>query len=84
MLYLRNFALSVSIIFITGACIAQDPLPISPDYKTVVAGAEYKKPKVYQWLWGKNRRIEWTTPVRVPVVYLDSLYGVTSVSTRGR
>ena len=75
MLYLKNLGTLVSILFVTGICIAQDPLPDSSAYRIVIAGAEYKKPKLYQWLWGKNRRIEWTTPVRVPVVNLDSLYG---------
>src|SRR5687767_13260064 len=74
MLYLRNLSLSV-LLFVTGACIAQDAVQDSSAYVSVAAGSEYKKPKFYQWLWGKNRRIEWTTPVRVPVVYLDKLYG---------
>ncbi|HEY2725836.1 MAG TPA: hypothetical protein VGI61_01580, partial [Parafilimonas sp.] len=30
---------------------------------------------MYQWLWGHNRRIEWATPVTVPVLWLDSAYG---------
>src|SRR5215210_8826463 len=75
MRYLKNFGILLLILFVTGVCIAQDILPDSCAYINVAAGAEYKKPKFYQWLWGKNRRIEWTTPVRVPVVYLDSLYG---------
>lgn len=44
-------------------------------FKTVVAGAEYKKSNLHQWLWGYNRRKEWATPVRVPVLWLDTAYG---------
>jgi hypothetical protein len=44
-------------------------------YKRVVAGAEYKRPSSFQKLWGRNHRVEWTTPVRVPVLKLDTAYG---------
>ncbi|MEO6490633.1 MAG: ShlB/FhaC/HecB family hemolysin secretion/activation protein, partial [Ferruginibacter sp.] len=43
--------------------------------KTVVAGNKYQKSKYYQSLWGKNYRKEWTTPVTVKVVMLDTLAG---------
>jgi hypothetical protein len=71
--YLKKFILLVSVIFVTQA-YAQNHAD-SSSYKIISAGSEYKKPKFYRWLWGKNRRIEWTTPVRVPVVYLNDLYG---------
>ncbi|MGZ5191087.1 MAG: hypothetical protein ACXWCZ_08685 [Flavisolibacter sp.] len=48
---------------------------VDPDSITVVAGDQYHRGKLYRWLWGDNRRAEWTVPVRVPVVYLDTLYG---------
>jgi hypothetical protein len=44
-------------------------------YKTVAAGAEYKRSPLYQSLWGKNYRKEWTTPVTFPVTLLDTLQG---------
>lgn len=44
-------------------------------YKTIAASTKLNKPKLYQWLWGHNRRIEWATPVTVPVLWLDSVYG---------
>src|SRR5437763_1652126 len=43
--------------------------------RIVVAGPEYKRSPFYQWLWGRNYRKEWTTPVRFPVTYLDTLKG---------
>ncbi|MEO6456554.1 MAG: hypothetical protein ABIN97_20930 [Ginsengibacter sp.] len=67
MIYIKSLSPLVLIIFITAACIAQNPLHDSSAYITISAGTEYKKSRTYQWLWGKNRRIEWTTPVRVPV-----------------
>lgn len=44
-------------------------------YKIISAGPEYKRTSFYQWLWGKNYRKEWTMPVKVPVVLLDTLKG---------
>lgn len=43
--------------------------------KTIAAGPEYKRSSFYQWLWGKNYRREWTTPVTFPVTMLDTLKG---------
>ncbi len=34
-----------------------------------------KKNKIYQWLWGKNYRSLYSTPVSVPTLVLDTLYG---------
>jgi hypothetical protein len=42
---------------------------------TVVADKQYQKSKFGRWLWGSNWREEWLTPVRVPVVWLDTVYG---------
>jgi hypothetical protein len=42
---------------------------------TVAAGPEYNKGRFYQKLWGRNHRVEWTTPVRVPVLKLDTAFG---------
>lgn len=44
-------------------------------YKTESAGPEYKTSSFHQWLWGRNYRKEWSTPVRLPVVMLDTLKG---------
>ena len=40
---------------------------------TVVAGKQYNKKASYQVLWGQHYRKEWTTPVKVQVVSLDTL-----------
>src|SRR5437868_3764153 len=74
MRYVKAFILLVPIIFIRHACIGQTYTD-SSSYTIISAGPEYKKPKFYRWLWGSNRRVEWTTPVRVRVIYLDSIYG---------
>lgn len=44
-------------------------------YRTVAPGPQYAKSGLYQWLWGRNYRKEWTTPVLLPVIYLDTLKG---------
>lgn len=43
--------------------------------KTILAGAEYKKGPIHRYLWGNDYRKEWTTPVTVPVLNLDSAFG---------
>lgn len=47
----------------------------SSSYKTVAAGPEYQRSSFYQWLWGKNYRKEWITPVTFPIAKLDTLSG---------
>ena len=39
------------------------------------AGPQYKKSAYYQSLWGRNYRKEWTTLVKLPVMWLDTLKG---------
>ncbi len=51
------------------------PAADSTKYKTVSAGPQYKKSAYYQFLWGHNYREEWTTPVKLPVMQLDTLRG---------
>jgi hypothetical protein len=43
--------------------------------QTVPAGAEYKRSGLYKFLFGRNYRREWTTPVKLPVLYLDNVKG---------
>jgi len=54
---------------------AQHPVADTASYKTVIAGPAYKRPPGFQRLWGRNHRVEWTTPVRVPVLKLDTVFG---------
>jgi len=43
--------------------------------KIVVAGQQYGRSPSHQRLWGKHYRQEWTTPVVVPVLFLDTVSG---------
>jgi hypothetical protein len=43
--------------------------------KTIAAGPAYERGSFHTWLWGKNRRAEWTTPIQVPILYLDTAFG---------
>ncbi len=70
----KFYVLFVIILFVGGAN-AQSTFGDSTTYVTIIAGKEYQKSKIAQWLWGKNWRQEWLTPVRVPVVLLDTVYG---------
>lgn len=49
----------------------------------IAAGPQYAKPAFYQWLWGKHFRTEWTTPVKVPVIHLDTAEGGLKVHKAG-
>src|SRR5688572_1354673 len=48
---------------------------IDSSYKTVIAGNQYGTSKGHQKRWGKHYRKEWTTPVKVPVLKLDTVSG---------
>lgn len=48
---------------------------VQPSLRKVVAGPEYKAGPWKKFWWGANYRQEWTTPVTVPVLNLDLLYG---------
>lgn len=44
-------------------------------FRTVIAGPEYKKSGWHNFWWGNNYRDVWTTPVSVPLLYLDTAKG---------
>jgi hypothetical protein len=44
-------------------------------FKTIVAGPQYKRSGWHQFLWGKNYRKEWSSPVRLPVFLLNNTKG---------
>ncbi|HEX2534824.1 MAG TPA: hypothetical protein VHK69_13855, partial [Chitinophagaceae bacterium] len=53
----------------------QPSLPDSARTKRVAAGPQYLRPSLHQKLFGRHYRKEWTMPVTVPVLRLDTLYG---------
>src|SRR5262245_54537474 len=46
-----------------------------PESKTVVIGPEYEAGAYHRWLWGKDYRALWTTPIRVDVLDLGTVAG---------
>ena len=60
---------------LNSGAFAQNAPAETLQYKKVAAGEEYKRSGLYQSLWGKNYRKEWTTPVTFPVTFLDTLKG---------
>lgn len=42
---------------------------------TVIAGKEYKRGGLYTMFWGKHYRKDWTTPVKVQKLRLDTAFG---------
>src|SRR5687767_2997480 len=43
--------------------------------KTVVAGSHYASSALRKKFWGEHYRKEWTTPVTVSVLHLDTVFG---------
>jgi hypothetical protein len=63
-------------LFFTQAALSQETIKTdTTGYKTAVAGIQYKRSAWHQFLWGKNYRKEWTTPVKLPVLMLDTARG---------
>src|SRR5688500_20340889 len=55
-----------------------------PYYRTVIAGQQYKAKGIKQTIWGKHYRKEWTTPVKVPVMLIDTAKEIGRASCRDR
>jgi hypothetical protein len=47
----------------------------NPHVYTVIAGEEYRSSPWHKWLWGEDYRKEWSTPVKIRVLNMDSAYG---------
>ncbi|MFI5130897.1 MAG: hypothetical protein ACHQFX_12925 [Chitinophagales bacterium] len=77
---LRRFYLFLSLIVLLNKGLTQSAGPDTSAYKIIAAGPEYKKSNSYQKLWGRNRRVEWTIPVSVPFLWLNSLPGEIRIS----
>lgn len=66
----------LGLMFLTlSTTTAQTPVADTATHKIVVAGPTYNRPHTFQKFWGTNHRVEWTTPVRVPILQLDTAYG---------
>lgn len=66
------------VIFFLPLSIFSQQLKDSPEsthYKTVIAGEQYEKSGFHQLLWGAHYRKEWTTPVKVKMINLDTVAG---------
>jgi hypothetical protein len=54
--------------------IGQKNFPPPDEYVLVAASEDFGKSKLHQLFFGKNRRKEWSTPVRVPILLLDNAF----------
>jgi len=84
---IKSWGLVIAVVLYAASAAAQRTTvvdSISPFEKKVIAGIEYKRSGLHQWLWGRDYRREWTTPVIFPVLNLDSAYsGLTPVREGG-
>ncbi len=64
-----------------------DPLklikPVLPYDTLVVAGSQYRAPALKRFFFGDHYRTSWTTPVRVPLMDLDTIQGGLFPTKRG-
>jgi hypothetical protein len=44
-------------------------------HRTVIAGKQYEANAWKKFLWGTDYREEWATPIQVPVLNLDTIFG---------
>ncbi len=54
-----------------------------PDSVWAIAGRHYDRSAFHRFFWGDHNRKAWTTPVKVPVFRLNSLYGGLKVVKKG-
>lgn len=83
--FLKRLLLSALIMAIYAANAQTSTLvdSINPYQKKVIAGLEYKRSALHQWLWGADYRKEWATPVVFPVLNMDSAFGGLTVLKMG-
>ena len=55
----------------------------SAHFKVMAAGPEYKRSALHKWLWGRNYRKEWITPVAFPLLQLNTIKGGLIVKKEG-
>lgn len=67
----------LAIVVLPKPMVAQAPLEdtSAAAFTTVKAGANYQRGNFHTFFWGTNRRAEWTTPVTVPILMLDTAFG---------
>ena len=73
-----KFTLNTLILFIMCGICFPSFSQVSPNNSKTIkipAGAEYKTSNFHQWLWGKNYRKDWYTPVTLQVIKLDTIVG---------
>ncbi len=82
-----------ALLLLGGPCFAQSLVSkettqdiidyANTDSLLTVADASFNRKKQTRWLLGNHYRREWVTPVKVPVINLDSLYGGVQVLREG-
>jgi hypothetical protein len=64
--------LTCTIMFFGHCAYSQTP---DSSYVVIKAGPEYKRSSIHNFFWGKHYRKEWNTPVRMPLMMLDTAAG---------
>ncbi|MBL0170193.1 MAG: hypothetical protein IPP90_05580 [Gemmatimonadaceae bacterium] len=76
-----TLAVAASLLWLGPPALAQEPwkTPLAAsrqaDSVTVAASVDYRAGAFYQWLVGSSNRVLWGTPIRVPVLNLETYAG---------
>ena len=74
--YKLLFLLAMAIFSLNIACAQQlNGDSANTKFKLVSVGPQYKRSAWHNFFWGTNYRKEWSTPVNLPVLLLDSTNG---------
>ncbi len=75
MKFLYKLLLLLPVLFVLNTTTAQQQSPddTTSKFKLISAGPQYKRSALHKFLWGKNYRKEWSTPIQLPVFLLDSV-----------
>ncbi len=71
----KSFLLWMLMLLLYSTSFGQKNQEKHSTYNTIPAGKEYKMSQSNKKLWGNNYRKEWTTPVSLPVIMLDTFMG---------
>src|SRR6476469_3011967 len=75
---LRSSTTLVSLLFCSPVFSQETtivPAETDPWHKVVIAGKKYNTGSLHYWIWGSHYRKEWSTPIMVKVINLDSAFG---------
>ncbi len=79
----NRFSFVLALVFVTISFYGFSQNPGTEKVHTVVAGKQYKRTGMHNWLWGAHYRKDWATSVVVPTINLDTVHGGLTAYEKG-